>query len=103
MTSERIARVRAEEQQAAAEAIGAKHVVMLDHPDGMLEPDRVYLGEVVRAIRRFKPVTVLCHDPYRLKGFQHRDHRAVGITTMDAVSPSTYWKRAWSRTRSGTS
>jgi LmbE family N-acetylglucosaminyl deacetylase len=30
---------------------------------------------------------VLCHDPYRIKGFQHRDHRKAGIVTTDAVYP----------------
>src|SRR5437588_575188 len=27
------------------------------------------------------------HDPYRTRGFQHRDHRKAGIVTTDAVYP----------------
>ena len=44
-------------------------------------------GDVVRAIRRHRPHTVFVHDPYRMKGFQHRDHRKAGIVTTDAVYP----------------
>ena len=29
----------------------------------------------------------LVHDPHRVKGFQHRDHRMAGIVTTDAVYP----------------
>jgi LmbE family N-acetylglucosaminyl deacetylase len=35
----------------------------------------------------YKPHTVFVHDPYRIKGFQHRDHRKAGIVTTDAVYP----------------
>jgi LmbE family N-acetylglucosaminyl deacetylase len=30
---------------------------------------------------------VFVHDPHRIKGFQHRDHRKAGIATTDAVYP----------------
>jgi LmbE family N-acetylglucosaminyl deacetylase len=82
-----LAERRAAEQRAAASFMGVKHVVMLGYPDGGLEPTRAFLGDVVRAIRTYRPHTVFAHDPYRIKGFQHRDHRAVGITTTDAVYP----------------
>ncbi len=78
---------RAAEQRAAADFMGVKHLVMLGYPDGGLEPTRALLGDIVRAIRTYRPHTVFTHDPYRIKGFQHRDHRAVGITTTDAVYP----------------
>ena len=67
--------------------MGVKHVVMLGYPDGELEDSREFLGDVVRAIRRYRPHTVFVHDPYRIDGFQHRDHRKAGITTTDAVYP----------------
>jgi LmbE family N-acetylglucosaminyl deacetylase len=41
----------------------------------------------VRSIRRHRPHTVFVHDPYRIGGFQHRDHRKAGIVTTDAVYP----------------
>src|SRR5207245_2734145 len=52
-----------------------------------LEDDRRLLGDVVRALRHYRPHTVFVHDPYRIQGFQHRDHRKAGITTTDAVYP----------------
>jgi LmbE family N-acetylglucosaminyl deacetylase len=87
LTPEQLAEQRAAEQRAAADFMGVKHVVMLGYPDGELEPTRQFLGDVVRAIRAYRPHTVFAHDPFRVKGFQHRDHRAVGITTQDAVYP----------------
>src|SRR4030081_3130942 len=60
-----LARKRADEQRCAAD--------MLDYPDGELENTRKFLGDVVGAIRRYQPHTVLVHDPYRIRGFQHRD------------------------------
>ena len=67
--------------------MGVKHLVMLGYPDGELEDTRQFLGDVVRAIRKHRPHTVFVHDPYRIQGFQHRDHRKAGITTTDAVYP----------------
>jgi len=62
-------------------------VVMLGYPDGELDDTRQFLGDVVRALRQYRPHTVFVHDPYRTKGFQHRDHRKAGITATDAVYP----------------
>ena len=87
LTPAQLVEKRAAEQQAAADAMGVKHLVMLGYPDGHLKPTDEFLGDVVRAIRTYKPHTVFAHDPYRTKGFQHRDHRAVGITVTDAVYP----------------
>jgi LmbE family N-acetylglucosaminyl deacetylase len=87
LTPAQLAAKRAEEQRAAADAMGVKHVVMLAYPDGFLEDTRAFLGDVVRAIRQYRPHTVFVHDPYRIKHFQHRDHRKAGITTTDAVYP----------------
>jgi LmbE family N-acetylglucosaminyl deacetylase len=87
LTPAELAERRAAEQRAAAEFMGVKHVVMLGYPDGGLEDTREFLGDVVRAIRRHRPHTVFAHDPYRLKAFQHRDHRKAGIVTTDAVYP----------------
>jgi LmbE family N-acetylglucosaminyl deacetylase len=78
---------RAAEQRAAADAMGVKHVVMLGHPDGGLEDSREFRGDIVRAFRQYRPHTVFVHDPHRVRGFQHRDHRMAGIVTTDAVYP----------------
>jgi LmbE family N-acetylglucosaminyl deacetylase len=82
-----LARRRADEQRAAADSLGVKHVVMLGYPDGGLEDTRDFRGDIVRALRKYRPHTVFTHDPYRLKSFQHRDHRVTGTATMDAVYP----------------
>src|SRR2546427_12973332 len=87
LTPAALARKRAEEQRAAADFIGVRHVVMLGYPDGGLEDTRELLGDIVAAIRRYRPHTVFVHDPYRMKGFQHRDHRNAGIATTVAVYP----------------
>lgn len=87
LTSAELAKKRAEEQRAAADFMGVKHLVMLGYEDGFLDDTRKFLGDVVRAIRQYRPHTVFVHDPYRTKGFQHRDHRKAGITTTDAVYP----------------
>lgn len=82
-----LAKKRADEQRAAADFMGVKNLVMLGYPDGGLEDTREFLGDVVRVIRQYRPHTVFAHDPYRIRGFQHRDHRKAGIVTTDAVYP----------------
>ena len=86
-TPAELARKRADEQRAAADFMGVKNVVMLGYPDGELEDTREFLGDVVRALRQYRPHTVFVHDPYRTHGFQHRDHRKAGIAATDAVYP----------------
>lgn len=81
-----LARTRQKEQQAAAEALGAKDVAFLHFPDQGLEDTSALRKEVVRWIRTYRPDTVLCPDPYR-KYIWHRDHRIAGIVALDAVYP----------------
>jgi LmbE family N-acetylglucosaminyl deacetylase len=87
LTPAQLAARRADEQRAAAEAMGVKHLVMLGYRDGYLEDTRELLGDIVRAVRQHRPHTVFVHDPYRIKHFQHRDHRKAGLATTDAVYP----------------
>ncbi|MGH7308660.1 MAG: PIG-L deacetylase family protein [Candidatus Rokuibacteriota bacterium] len=86
-TPAQLAQKRADEQRAAADFMGVKHLVMLGYPDGELEDTRQFRGDIVRTLRQYRPHTVLVHDPYRVKGFQHRDHRQAGIAATDAVYP----------------
>ena len=87
LTAEQLAEKRAAEQRAAADFMGVKNMVMLGYPDGGLEDTREFRGDVVRAIRTYRPHTVFTHDPYRIRGFQHRDHRMAGLASTDAVYP----------------
>jgi len=84
---------RAEEAAAAGTALGVASVTILDHDDGALDADVPALrSEVVAALRRLRPDTVVCPDPTAVffgDGYvSHVDHRAVGWATVDAVEPA---------------
>ena len=106
-----LAERRAAEQRAAADFMGVKHVVMLGYPDGGLEDTRQFRGDIVRAIRMYRPHTVFAHDPWRIDGFQHRDHRMVGLasrmrSTRSPATTSTFRstpRKVWSPTRCASS
>lgn len=86
MTPERLVPVREVEQRDAAAVLGVKGVQFLGHPDGELEYTREIRGQIVRAIRQYKPDLILTQDPYR-KYICHRDHRICGQLVLDAVYP----------------
>jgi LmbE family N-acetylglucosaminyl deacetylase len=92
MTHLRLAQTRESEQRAAARVIGAEEVIYLRKPDGELQPSLEFRGELVRAIRRFRPDTVFTHDPanrlFDVQYIFHADHRIAGETAFDAVYPA---------------
>lgn len=87
-----LARLREEEQRAAAAEIGVTEVEFLDEPDGQVEPSLRLRERVTRAIRAFQPEIVMSHDPTVLfvnnEWINHPDHRAVGTVVVDAVFPT---------------
>jgi LmbE family N-acetylglucosaminyl deacetylase len=86
MTIKRLAVIREQEQRRAAETLGVKSVIFLEgYYDGEVEPSLTLRREIAGVIRRIKPQAVLTFDPWR-KNELHPDHRAVGITTVDAVA-----------------
>lgn len=87
MTSDKLAGMRQREQNGAAKALGIKEVIFLHYPDGELEDSREFRGDLVREIRRHKPDIVFTVDPFRTRGYMHRDHRMTGQVTLDAVFP----------------
>ncbi len=89
MTSERLAKIREEEQLRAAEVLGVEPVVFLGYPDGGLEDTREFRREVVRAIRRFRPDLLVSQTPFPTLNLyaSHRDHRTAGRVALDAVYP----------------
>jgi len=87
MPAERLALIRAKEQQGAAEALGIRELVMLEHPDGGLEDTRELRGQLVRQVRRWQPQLVLCHEYLFRARHSHRDHRVCGQATVDALFP----------------
>jgi len=89
MTSERLMRLRQEEQREAARVLGIREVVFLGYPDGFLEDTPALRQDIVRLIRLYRPDIVVTHNPYPgLRRFiQHRDHRVTGTVALDAVYP----------------
>jgi LmbE family N-acetylglucosaminyl deacetylase len=87
-----LARLREQEQRAAAAILGVQEVILLDHPDGTLEPTLALRRDLTREIRRFRPDVVLCGDPtvrfYGDRYLNHPDHRASASAALDAVFPS---------------
>jgi LmbE family N-acetylglucosaminyl deacetylase len=91
-THENVASQRQADQRAAAEIVGAKDVFFLTYTDGELEVTMDLKRDIVRAIRRVKPDTVIVMDPSVLYSqargiINHPDHRAAGQATLDAVYP----------------
>jgi len=84
--SEELARIREQEQLAAARILGVREVIFLHHPDQTLEDTLDFRRELVRLIRIYRPDRVLTVDPYR-RYLWHRDHRITGRVTLDAVFP----------------
>src|SRR3990172_10750026 len=51
LTSQELAAVREQEQREACRVLGVKEVVFLGYPDGFLQPDAEFRGEIVRLLR----------------------------------------------------
>jgi LmbE family N-acetylglucosaminyl deacetylase len=81
-----LAKIRQNEQRAAAELLGVREVVFLENQDQGLEDTPEFRKQIVRMIRRYRPETVVTADPYR-RYIWHRDHRIAGQVTIDAVFP----------------
>jgi len=86
MKPEELAKIREEEQLAAANLLGVREVVFLRHPDQGLEDTTEFRKEIVRLIRTYRPETVVTAAPHR-RYIWHRDHRITGRVTLDAVFP----------------
>jgi LmbE family N-acetylglucosaminyl deacetylase len=83
---EDLAKIREEEQTAAANLLGVKEVIFLRHSDQNLEDTPEFRKEIVRLIRMYRPETIVTADPYR-RYIWHRDHRITGQVTLDAIFP----------------
>jgi LmbE family N-acetylglucosaminyl deacetylase len=84
---------RREETAAAASVLGLAGHRQLDHDDGTIRGDDERLqAEICAAVRELRPEVVLCPDPtatfFGDSYFNHRDHRATGWATLDAVAPA---------------
>lgn len=86
-----MARLRRAEQMDAAAVLGIADVNFLGFPDGELEDTRQLRGTLVEAVRRHRPEVVVVMDPLtvilRDSYVNHRDHRVLGMATLDALYP----------------
>jgi LmbE family N-acetylglucosaminyl deacetylase len=86
-TRQELAALREQEQREAAQVLGVKDVFFLGYPDGFLEATSELRGQIVRLLRKYEVDVVLTWDGFR-RGFNHADHRNIGIATRDAVFPA---------------
>jgi len=87
MKPEELARIREQEQLAAAKLLGVGDVIFLRYPDQALEDTPEFRKQIVRLIRMYQPETVATVDPYQRYFWWHRDHRITGRVTLDAIFP----------------
>ena len=89
MTSERLAKIREEEQLNAALTLGVQRVRFLGYPDGELEDTREVRRAVTAEIRRWRPERLVIQNPFRTLNLyaSHRDHRIAGGVALDCVYP----------------
>jgi len=84
MTAERLTEIRECEQEEAARRLGVTSCTFLRHNDGELEVNLSLRGEVCQVLRRVRANAILTFDPWRPYQM-HPDHRAIGITALDAI------------------
>jgi LmbE family N-acetylglucosaminyl deacetylase len=85
-----MARIRREEQTAAAAEVGVHDLHFLGYPDGRLTTGIELRRDISRVIRQVRPQRVLAQSPQR--NWQrifasHPDHLAAGEATLCAVYP----------------
>jgi LmbE family N-acetylglucosaminyl deacetylase len=92
---EKLAKIRQQEQRAAAKMLGVKEVIFLGHPDLGLADTPAFKKEILKLILMYRPAVVATCDPYFPPYVSNPDHRVVGRTVLDAVwplaqAPNTY-------------
>jgi LmbE family N-acetylglucosaminyl deacetylase len=90
MTSERLAKIRKQEEEDACKVIGipAKNIHWLQFHDGMLEYANTFdlVEQVTKVIRTYRPDVVMSIDPGSEEVRWHKtDHRMAANNTQDAI------------------
>lgn len=92
VTRDELVKTRELEQRRAAARFGIDTVEFLGHEDGGLIHTLALRRELVRAIRRHRPDTVICFEPTtRFVGetyIQHPDHYTSGEAVLAAIYPA---------------
>ncbi len=90
-TPEQLAKIRHDEQRAAAAVLGCTDITFLGYPDGRVEPSLALRWDIARVIRKVRPDVVITQDPLFRYGptyINHPDHRAVADATLAAIMPT---------------
>ncbi len=84
-----VAMRREVEAREAARLLGIMEVAFLRYTDGDVENTQPLLRDLVGGVRRWQPEVVFTFDPVDPlpRYISHRDHRAVGRATLDAIYP----------------
>ena len=96
MTSQRLARIRKAEEEAAEAELGTprENLIWMGYDDGMLEyaPQPKLVEEATAIIRRIRPDALLSIDPGEWYQRWHKtDHRMAAYNTIDAVRAAEFW------------
>ncbi len=87
-----VAKIREEEQLAAANVVGVRNVVFLGLKDGELENNLEFRRILVRVLRQYRPDVVMSMDPANVSFenvyVSHADHRAAALAAFDAIYPA---------------
>ena len=89
---EDMARLRQEEQRAAAAIVGVHDLRFLGYPDGRLEATLDLRRDLSRVIRQVRPQRVVAQSPERVFDriyASHPDHLAAGEAALCAVYPDS--------------
>jgi LmbE family N-acetylglucosaminyl deacetylase len=95
ITSEKLARIRKAEEEAACAVLGipAQNIIWMGHDDGELEyvPPKILCGQATRFIRQYRPDALLSVDPGEWYQRWHKsDHNMAAMNTIDAVRAAEF-------------
>ncbi len=95
MTSERLARIRKAEEEAAMGTLGIpkENLIWLGYNDGELEyaEPKALCGQATKLIRQYRPDVVFSVDPGEWYERWHKtDHRMAGFNTADAIRAAEF-------------
>jgi LmbE family N-acetylglucosaminyl deacetylase len=88
LMGERLAAVRREESQRAAETVGVTTIEWLNYRDGYVEYTLDLRRDVARVFRKHRPHRFIVMDPTPTiedRFVNHPDHRAVGQASLDVT------------------
>jgi LmbE family N-acetylglucosaminyl deacetylase len=95
MTSERLARIRKAEEEAAMATLGIpkENIIWLGYNDGELEyaEPKALCGQGAKLIRQYRPDIVFSIDPGEWYERWHKsDHRMAAFNTIDAIRAAEF-------------